>query len=490
MKIAIAQIIHETNTFNQSTTSLEAFVIRRGDEIMGYFSGAHNEMTGFLEGAAAFNYDALPLFSAIADPSGTVTAAAFAELMSELLRTLRDAEYFDGILLALHGAFVSQDFPNADGQIACLVRKAFPTLPIVVTHDPHCNVSEVVPNSVDALLFYQTNPHVDQRERGLLAAKIVAGLVRGEIRPTQAFRQIPMMINIVHQNTSTPPLRDLWRKMRDYEREPGVLAVSLSLGYQYSDVPAMGTVVCVITDQNPARASEIAEHLASKLWDLRQTLAVTIPNVADAVAVAKAAKATPVVIVDIGDNVGGGSAADGTFVLNELLLQAAEGWVVVINDPLAVIHCATIGVGNNVSIEVGGKIDRTHGQPIQINGKVKCLHDGKYEERAARHGGIRWGDMGLTALLQIQTNPYSAASYVILTSKRTAPMSLHQLTAVGIDPTYMHILTVKAAIAWKAAYEPIMKSFVVADTSGSTQVNPSRWKYEHARKNLWGLEGW
>lgn len=80
MKIAIAQIIHETNTFNQSTTSLEAFVIRRGDEIMGYFSGAHNEMTGFLEGAAAFNYDALPLFSAIADPSGTVTACGFCRI--------------------------------------------------------------------------------------------------------------------------------------------------------------------------------------------------------------------------------------------------------------------------------------------------------------------------------------------------------------------------------------------------------------------------
>ena len=490
MKIAIAQIIHESNTFSESTTNLEAFVIRRGDEIVDFFTGAHNEMTGFLEGAAAFGYEALPLFSAIANPSGTVTAAAFAELTLELLRALQDAERFDGILLALHGAFVSQDFPNADGQIAKLTREAFPTLPIVATHDPHGNVSKVVPDSVNALLIYQSNPHIDQRNRGFLAAKIIAGLVRGEIRPTQAFRQIPMMINIVHQHTSSPPLRDLWNEMRSYEKETGVLAVSLSLGYQYSDVPAMGTVVCVITDQNPVRASEIAEDLASKLWELRHALAVSIPHVADAVAIAKASKETPVVIVDIGDNVGGGSAADGTFVLNELLLQGAESWVVVINDPLAVTHCATAGVGNHVSLEVGGKVDRVHGQPIAVNGKVKCLHDGKYEERAARHGGIRWGDMGLTALLQIQGNPQSAASYVVLTSRRTAPMSLHQLTALGIEPTYMRILTVKAAIAWQAAYEPIMKSFVVADTSGSTQVNPSRWKYEHARTNLWGLEGW
>lgn len=488
MKLAIAQIIHESNTFSPSTTDLSAFAVRRGDEILNYFSGAHNEVTGFLDGATDYDYQPLPIYSAIAAPSGIVTEEAFAEILAQLLSSLQAALPFDGILLALHGAFVSTDFPNADGQTALLVRRNFPNMPIVVTHDPHCNVSEAVPDSVDALLVYQTNPHIDQRERGLLAAKIIAGLIRGTVKPTQAFRQVPMMINIVHQDTSCLPLRDLWNRMRAYEVQPGVLAASISLGYQYADVPAMGCAVCVVTNSNINQAAMIADDLASQLWALRDELDVTIQDVPDAVASAKAARDTPIVLVDIGDNVGGGSTADSTFVLDELLKQAANGWVVMIYDPSAVLYCASMGIGSKVSILVGGKTDHLHGQPVAVTGFVKCLHDGKYEERAARHGGVRWGNMGLTALLEVPAD--SAPNYIILTTNRTAPMSLHQLTSVGIDPAYMHILTVKAAIAWKAAYEPIMKSFIVADSPGVTQVNPKRWKYERTRKTLRGLEGW
>ena len=490
MQIAIAQIIHESNTFNPVATTFAAFTIRRGQEIVDYFSGAHNEITGFLDGAEANGYDALPTYSAIAAPSGTVAAEALATITQQLLAALQAALPFDGVLLALHGAFVSTREPNADGKLIRDVRALCPSLPIVVTHDPHCNVSEVVPAFAAALLMYQTNPHVDQRERGLRAAKIIAAMVRGTVKPTQAFRQVPIMINIVHQHTSNPPLRDLWIEMRGHERTMGVLAASISLGYQYSDVPAMGTSVCVVTDRDQLQADSIADDLASKLWALRNDLDVHIPSVAGAVAHAMAASDTPVVIVDVGDNVGGGSAADGTFVLDELLKQAADGWVVVLKDPLAVASCAVAGIGGSVSMAVGGKTDDLHGQPITLTGLVKCLHDGRYEERAARHGGVRWGEMGLTALLQIQVRPGAAASYVVLTTLPTAPMSLHQLTALGIDPRYMKILVVKAAVAWRAAYEPIMKTYFVADSPGATQANPKRWHYKNTRKNLWGLKGW
>lgn len=490
MRIAIAHIIHESNTFNPVATTFAAFTVRRGQEIIDFFSGAQNEITGFLDGAEAYEYDALPIYSALASPSGTVTAEALATITHQLLAALQAALPFDGILLALHGAFVSTKVPSADGKLVRDVRALFPLLPIVVTHDPHCNVSEVVPSFADALLMYQTNPHIDQRARGLQAAKIIAAMVRGTVKPTQAFKQIPMMINIVHQHTSSLPLRDLWLEMRGYETKPGVLAASISLGYQYSDVPAMGTAVCVVTDQDQFQADSIADDLASKLWALRTDLDVQIPTVAGAVALAIAAMETPIIVVDIGDNVGGGSAADSTFVLDELLKQGADGWVVVLSDPQASRKCADGGIGCRVTIDVGGKTDNLHGKPIRLTGLVKCLHDGKYEERAARHGGIRWGNMGLTALLEIQVRPDTDASYIVLTSLPTAPTSLHQLTALGIDPQYMKILVVKAAVAWKAAYEPIMKSYIIADSPGATQVNPKRWQYNNTPKNLWGQEGW
>jgi microcystin degradation protein MlrC len=495
IKIAIAQIIHESNTFAPNTTPLSDFRIKYGDEMVRFYSGAHNEVTGFLEGASIYNYEVVPTFCANATPSGTVKASAFDWLANELVRQLQATGQIDGILLSLHGAFVSENFANADAEFARRVREAFGShMPIVLTHDPHSSVSEDVVKQVDALVIYKTNPHIDQRERGLQAARILCGIVRGEVKPTMAYRALPMMINIVHQHTSSPPLRDLWRELTTLEQQPGVLATSMSLCYQYSDVPAMGNVVVVVTNNNQAQADAIADDLSAKLWGLREALTVNIPDVSGAVNIAMNAPAGPFVIVDIGDNVGGGSAADSTFLLHELLAQSADGWVVTLADPESVQACAKAGIGAMLTFDVGGKTDNMHGAPVTVTGRVKCLHDGKYEERAARHGGVRWGDQGLSALIEIHPNNSSAkggaASYILLTSHRAAPMSLHQLQSVGIEPTYMKILTVKAAIAWKAAYEPIMTGFVVADTPGATQVNPRRWEYKHTRAGLWGLEGW
>lgn len=491
MRIAIAQIIHESNTFAPHTTPLSDFRIRRGAEIVQFYTGAHNEVTGFLEGATKYGFEAVPTFCANATPSGTVQAAAFDWLADELVNQLKAAGAIDGILLSLHGAFVAENFANADAEFARRVRVAFgPKMPIVLTHDPHSSVGEAVVQNVDALVIYKTNPHIDQRERGLQAASILSDMLRGEVKPTMAYRALPMMINIVHQHTSSPPLRDLWRELTTLEQQPGVLATSMSLCYQYSDVPTMGNVVVVVTNNNQAQADAIADDLAAKLWGLREELAVHIPDVAGAVTTAMNAPAGPFVIVDIGDNVGGGSAADSTFLLAELLRQNADGWAVTLADPTSVQACASAGIGATLTLQVGGKTDDMHGVPITVTGKVKCLHDGKFEERAARHGGVRWGDQGLSALLELQPAPGKQASYILLTTHRAAPMSLHQLQSVGIEPTYMKILTVKAAIAWKAAYEPIMSGFVIADTAGATQVNPRRWVYQHTRKGLWGLEGW
>lgn len=490
-KIAIAQIIHESNTFAPHTTPLSDFRLRYGDEIVRFYTGAHNEVTGFLEGAALYGYEAVPTFCATATPSGTVQAAAFDWLAAELVRQLKAAGPVDGILLSLHGAFVAENAANADAEFARRVREAFgPTMPIVLTHDPHSSVGVEVVKNVDALVIYKTNPHIDMRERGLQAARILCGIIRGDVKPTTAYRSLPMMINIVHQHTSSPPLRDLWRELSTLEQQPDVLAASMSLCYQYSDVPAMGNVVVVVTNNDQAQADAIADDLAAKLWGLREELAVNIPDVAGAVKVAIQAERGPFVIVDIGDNVGGGSAADSTFLLQELLAQGADGWVVTLADPESVHACAKAGIGATISLVVGGKTDHMHGDPVPVTGHVKCLHDGKYEERAARHGGVRWGDQGLSALLEVQATPDKAASYILLTSHRAAPMSLHQLQSVGIEPSYMKILTVKAAIAWKAAYEPVMTGFVIADTPGATQVNPRRWNYRHTRAGLWGLEGW
>jgi len=124
-----------------------------------------------------------------------------------------------------------------------------------------------------------------------------------------------------------------------------------------------------------------------------------------------------------------------------------------------------------------------------VRGRVKCLHDGKFIETEARHGGARYHDQGLTAVLELGAKEPENASFIVLTTKRQVPFSLQQLSSLGLQPEKQKIIVVKAAIAYRAAYEPIAGRIIEVDTPGLTTVNPKRFTYNNVRKPLWGLKG-
>lgn len=182
------------------------------------------------------------------------------------------------------------------------------------------------------------------------------------------------------------------------------------------------------------------------------------------------------------DNVGGGSAGDGTVVLAELLRQQATDSVVCLFAPDEVRRCREAGPGSEVALTVGGKVDRLHGDPVAVTGRVLRLHDGTYVETAVRHGGKRINHMGPTALVELP-----GRNLLVLTTLRHPPFSLGALTCLGIEPQRQRILVVKAAIAYKAAYAPVAGTIIEADTPGLTAVNPERFAYRHIRRPLFPL---
>jgi microcystin degradation protein MlrC len=213
------------------------------------------------------------------------------------------------------------------------------------------------------------------------------------------------------------------------------------------------------------RAKEVAFTLSGELWMARERFQAELPNAAEAVKRAMASTRPPAVIVETGDNVGGGSAGDSTAILSELLRQGATGWVVCLYAPEAVKQCV---MGEEVRLTLGGP-------PVEVTGRVKLLHDGTYVETQARHGGKRTNYMGPTALVEADRG-----SFLVLTSLRHPPFSLGALTCVGLEPAKMRVLVVKAAIAYKAAYRPVAGEIIEADTPGLTSVNPSSFTYRHA----------
>ena len=487
MRVAVGGIMHESNTFNPGPTPLAAFRVQRGDELPGWWRDTPHELGGFIAGAERFGYELFPTLMAQATPGGVVTPEAFERLTQELLERLERAPRLDGLLLALHGAMVSEAHPDADAEVLRRLRQQVGAdFPIVVTHDYHANVTEQVVALSTALIIYKSYPHLDHRERGLQAASVIARTIRGEIRPVQALVKPPMLLNIVHQNTNVPPMDRIMEAAASLEEQPEIVAASVAGGYQYADVPGVGPAAVVVTDGAPAHAQQGARQLADRLWAIRERLDFRLPDVTQAVSMARASERRPVILVDMGDNIGGGSSGDSTFILRELLRQGVKGWVVVLADPEAVAACARAGVGAALRLHVGGKRDKLHGEPVEISGRVKCLHDGRYEESEVRHDGQRYHDQGLTALLETGGPPDENSSYLLLTSRRQTPFSLQQLLSVGLQPARQQVLVVKAAIAWRAAYEAIAGEIIEVDSPGVTTVNPARFRYRRAPA-LWGL---
>ena len=481
--IAIGGIMHESNTFSTVPTDIDAFSQSIGDNLIDEWKDTHHEMGGFIEWMVDQNYSIHPILMASAKPAGPVTDSAFEQLTSFLIDQLKSIPDLNGILLALHGAMVVESYPDGDGEILKRLRDNFgESIPIVVTLDHHANVSQQMVDKSTALVIYKTNPHIDQRQRGIQAAELMVKILDGVVSPTQALAKPPMMLNILYQNTSAAPMNPILDEAKRLESQDNILVTNAAAGYPYADVYEVGPSFVVVTDNNMQIAQKEADRLSDMLWDEHKNLTLNLPDAENAVKQAIESNKHPVILVEMGDNIGGGSPGDSSFILSELVKQNASEYVVVICDPECVQSCVQAGVGNKVSLQVGGKADNKHGEPVAIQGTIRSIHDGHFIETEPRHGGQRNHDQGLTTVAAVDD------SLVVLTSKRQTPFSLHQLYSLGIDPERMRIIVVKAAIAYRAAYEPIAGKIIEVDTPGLTAVNPLHFTYKNVRRPLFPLD--
>jgi microcystin degradation protein MlrC len=486
-RIGIAGLLHESNTFVSGVTTRQDFIdtsLDVGDRVLDRWRGTHHEVGGFLDGAELEGLEPVPILVAVAIPGGPLTAATFDGLLDGMMRGMRDAGPLDGLLLALHGATVAMNHPDADGRIAGSLRQLVgPDLPIVMTLDLHANVSDRMIESTNATVFYRTTPHVDQRQRGLDAARIMARTVRGEIRPVQALERLPLIMSVLKHDVSEAPAADVLTDTEQVCRRPGILAASVGYSYPWADVAEMGCSVVTVADGDESVAADAARWLAGRTWNRRHEFVCELPTVREAVRQAAADDDHPVVVSDVGDNVGGGAPGDSTVLFHEVLRQEVPNTLVTLFDPEAVRHCASCGVGADVQLSVGGKTDDRHGTPLPIQGRVRTLSDGYFHEPQPRHGGRSDNHQGLTAVVETPQQ-----HTVVLTSLRMAPLSLHQVLSLGIDPVRKKLILVKAVIAPRPAYAPIAARFLLADTPGATSADFTQLPYKHRRRPMFPFE--
>ena len=490
-RVGILALIQESNTFLPGTTTLGHFqqdMLLVGEEVRTRFAIAHHEIRGFFDGMRKAGFEAVPLFAARALPFGTIEPEAFETLLRMMLEQLNSAGQLDGLLVAPHGATVSRLFPDADGAWLSKVRSVVgPKMPIIGTLDPHGNLSAEMVAATDALVSYRTNPHVDQENRGIEAAELMIRTLKGEICPVQAACYPPMAINIERQCTSESPCNDLAERFDAVRGREGVLAASLMFGFPYADVSEMGSSSLVVTDGNLELAQSLANGLGQEMWNLREGLAGTFLSVEDAVAQA-AGLAGPVCMLDMGDNVGGGSPGDGTWLARELYRTGIGPAFVCIDDAAAVQAAETIGVGKTARFSIGGQTDELHGPPLEAEFTVRQLEVGRYSENEVRHGGFTEFDQGRTAILSTQNG-----LTVMVTSTRSRPFSLKQLTTFGLDPKQFQIIVAKGVNAPLAAYRSVCPSILRVNTRGVTVADMTQLPYRNRRQPMFPFErgtGW
>jgi microcystin degradation protein MlrC len=486
MRVGIVAFLQESNTFIARATTLEHFaedLLLEGETIRERLAAAHHEVGGFFAGLDAAHVDAVPIFAARAVPFGTIAAPTFDALLRRLEKAVRAAGPLDGVLAAAHGATVSQQCPDVDGHWLARLRELVgPNVPIVATIDPHANLSRRMVDAVEALVAYRTNPHIDQRQRGEEAVGLLLGLLRGELRPTQAASFPPMAINIECQQTTEPPCRSWYALAEEIRRRPGVLSVSPVLGFPYADVPEMGASTLVVTDGDAALARQYADELAAHLWRRREEFRGQLIGMEEAINRLDELPA-PVCLLDMGDNVGAGSPADGTALARQLHARGVADSLVCLNDPEVARRAARTGIGRTARFRIGGKTDNLHGDPLEVQATVLGLYDGKFCESRPRHGGFAAFDQGASAVLRTP-----GGMTILVTSRRTPPWSLAQLTSCGLKPESFRAIVAKGVNAPLAAYQQVCRSFVRVNTPGVTSADMTFFTYHRRRRPMFPFE--
>lgn len=466
MRIALAGLMHETNSFSALPTTATDFRILYGAAIQKEFSGTRTEIGGVFHEARDGHAEVVALAYADAAPGGQVEAEFYASFKERLLCELRSCAA-DVVILVLHGAMVVANTDDPEGDLLSSAREiAGPNGIIVATLDFHANLSQKMVDNADLLLGYDTNPHVDMFEKGAEAVRLAVMLHQRRSHPSSALVRVPLLTMMLDQSTLQPPMRDIIRLAVEKRQNPAVLSSSVFPGFWPSDAPCTGLTTLVSTDGQPDIAPEIAKELAAASWEKRKALTKTeLVQLDEALAMAQTAPSKPLILCDIGDIVGAGAPGDSAVLLSQMLEAGVQDAVFAsVADPVAVHEASALEVGQRFSGRIGGTLSNEPASSVFVDGIVRYRGSGVYTRGGPRATGLR-EDRGQTVVIEAH------GITIILTSKRVMADNLEYFTSLGIDPTTRSVLAMKASVHFRAVFEPLASEIVLVDTPGPS--NPT-----------------
>jgi microcystin degradation protein MlrC len=458
--------------------------MQSGDAMLTAHRGSRSAIGGFLAGATHHGFDLVPLDFIRPGLGSLITGDAFDWVKEQFRVKLRAAGALDGIFLHMHGGGAGEATDDCEGDLLADVRQLVgDALPILVTLDGHANVTPLMVRQASMLIGVKTNPHYDFYECGVQAAQVIAGILRGTMKPTPAWAQPPLVPSLQKQYIAPGwPMEDLVRRGLNYmRRDPRVLDVTILGGFPVSECVETGLSVTVTTHAASSLAQEIAESLQEFAWRQRHHFQPYLVPIEDAVREAMQTDAWPVVLGDVADSGGAGTPGDGTALLEELLKQNATGAVIGhLVDPEAVGQAVRAGVGQRLTLSVGGKVDSFHGRPVQVSGTVRSIHDGDFVTSTPFNSGLQ--RRGPTVVFVCD------GIEIILTANRAHSFEPNTFRSVGIEPSQRRILVAKSELQHRAGLAGVGKTFIDVDTPGLSTPVLSRLPYRKIRRPVFPLD--
>lgn len=492
--VLTAEFVHESNTFKKGETGLDDFrdsALDLGAAAVERFGDVNAELAGFLDAGRAAGWKITHTISAHATPGARVSREAFDHIAGVICDAAREhRDTLDGILLGLHGAMVPAFCEDGEGELLARLRAIVgPDMPIAVTLDLHAIATPAMVAQAQVFVSYKTYPHVDMRETGRHAGRLLDAAMRGAARPVTLRAHRPMLDEANAGRTDVPQTAALYARARAHEDEPGIMAVSINAAFAEADVAEAGPTVLVTYDAgHPGaadRARAIAEGLADTIWEQRDSVSNDFLTPAAAAAIARDFDASggPLVIADYADNPGAGAYGDATALLAALLdAGATGGGFAPMIDPEAAAILHRHRVGDTVTLEVGGKQDTTFGGgPLRLTGQVMHLSDGSYTGDGPILGGITHS-FGPTAVLR------TGGIDVLVVTIPGQMLDLQQVRAFGIEPAALRFLVVKSMQHFRAAFEPVAGKVIVCDSGALATPQAHLRPYTRLPRPFWPLD--
>lgn len=489
LRLAVGGFQHETHSFAPRPTVFADFQqpagfppLTRGAALLAAINGTVTSLAGAIPTLEAAGAALVPLLWCLGMPAGPIEDSAFERIAAMLCADISDALLtgpLDGVYLDLHGAALTDSIPDAEGELLLRLRRILgPDVPVVISLDPHANLTARMVEFSDGIAPYLTYPHIDKRETGARAAKLLLGRIARGKPFAKAFRQLDYWFTLSTQCTIIEPMRGVMAQCAAIGARPGIAELGFCFGFPYADFADCGAAISCHADtqaEADAAVDEFLAYLNAREADFRLDAVPGAEAVSEALTIARSAR-RPVILADTQDNPGGGGHCDTTGLLAELVAQGAEGAVLcLINDAESASACHAAGEGAVLTLALGGKSD---GVPFHGEARVLKLGDGDFMLTGPMGKGNR-ATLGPTALVA-----FAPGIKVMIASRKTQAYDQAILRHLGVEPADCPIIVLKSSVHFRADYEPIAERIIIAVSPGPVIADPSTLPFRHVRAGV------